>query len=72
MAQRFAEAARAHRGDPRAFGGALLTIEAIFGADLPRDPRFVGPTLDALAGLFADGAAKTLERLPPRFAKEAS
>ena len=34
-------------------------IRAIFGDDLPADPRFAKPVTDALARLFRDGASRT-------------
>lgn len=62
LAARFASAADAHRGDPAAFSGALLAIDAIFGADLPRDPRFVAPVTAWLGTLFERGAAATIDQ----------
>jgi fructuronate reductase len=38
---------------------ALMSVEAIFGADLPRDPRFVEPVTQALDSLLIRGAAAT-------------
>lgn len=42
---------------------ALLGVEAIFGRDLPEDPRFVGPLTAALDSLLARGARATLAAL---------
>jgi len=46
-----------------------LGLGAIFGTDLPADPRFTGPVTGWLAALVADGAAATVARaargLPP-------
>jgi fructuronate reductase len=39
----------------------LLSIEAIFGADLPQDPRFAAPVIKALDSLFANGVKATLQ-----------
>jgi fructuronate reductase len=64
LASRYADLAARHRDDPRGFANALLGLEAIFGRDLPAQPRFTQPVLDALSALFADGAARTLQRSP--------
>ena len=42
---------------------ALMAVEAIFGPDLPRDPRFTEPVTRALDSLIALGVARTLETL---------
>jgi fructuronate reductase len=42
---------------------ALMAVEAIFGPDLPRDPRFTVPVTRALDSLIALGVARTLETL---------
>jgi len=60
LAAQFARVAAAHRGDPAALARGLLDLAAVFGSDLPADPRFVGPVTRWLALLFADGAAKTV------------
>jgi fructuronate reductase len=69
LAADFARVAAAHHGDPAALARGLLGLTAIFGTDLPADPRFVGPVTRWLAALFADGAANTVARaakgLPP-------
>jgi fructuronate reductase len=43
-------------GDPRARVRAVLGIEAIFGADLARDPRFESALTAAYTSLLARGA----------------
>jgi fructuronate reductase len=68
IAARYAELASTHRGDPRGFGSALLGLDAIFGRDLPAQPRFTQPVLDALSALFAHGAARTVQRFPAQAA----
>ena len=40
---------------------ALMDVEAIFGTDLPRDPRFVEPVTRALEALLTKGVVRTLE-----------
>lgn len=40
---------------------ALLSVEQIFGPDLPRDPRFTGSVTKALDSLIRHGAQQTLE-----------
>jgi fructuronate reductase len=42
--------------DAEGVTAALLGIEAIFGRDLPADPRFTGPVTLALDRLTRDGA----------------
>jgi len=56
LAARFAEVA-AQAAGPEALMRGLLGIEAIFGADLPAEPRFTAPLLAALERLTRDGAA---------------
>jgi len=52
-----------HRGaNPEALVDGLLGIRAIFGSDLPADPRFTRPVRDWLASLFAAGAARTVAK----------
>lgn len=43
---------------------ALLSVEAIFGPDLPRDPRFCTAVADALGNLFQKGARQTVALQP--------
>lgn len=60
MAAEFARLAAAHRGQPEALASGLLSLHAIFGRDLPADPRFSGPVARWLAALFRNGAASTV------------
>ncbi|HEX5862826.1 MAG TPA: mannitol dehydrogenase family protein [Casimicrobiaceae bacterium] len=62
LAGEFARVAAAHRGDPPALARAFLALRAIFGDDLPADPRFSGKVASWLSALFADGAARTVAR----------
>jgi fructuronate reductase len=62
MAGEFARLAAARRGDPPALAREFLGLRAIFGADLPADPRFAGKAASWLSALFADGAARTVAR----------
>ena len=60
LAAQLAAIAGRHPDDPRALAHALLDIRAIFGDDLPRDPRFAEPVAAWLEKLFANGAARTV------------
>jgi fructuronate reductase len=62
LAGEFARIAAEHRGDPPALARAFLGLRAIFGDDLPDDPRFSGRVASWLSALFADGAARTVAR----------
>ena len=62
LAGEFGRIAAAHRGDPPALARAFLGLRAIFGDDLPADPRFSGSVASWLSALFADGAACTVAR----------
>ena len=63
---RIAERSGIHRGgDPAALVDGLLGIRAIFGDDLPADPRFAGPVSAWLKSLVAAGAARTVARATP-------
>jgi fructuronate reductase len=62
LAADFARIATTQGGDARALARGMLGLTAIFGTDLPADPRFVGPVTRWLASLYADGAAKTATR----------
>jgi fructuronate reductase len=58
---RIAAASGIHDGGaPEALARGLLGIRAIFGDDLPADPRFAGCVSACLVKLFADGAARTV------------
>jgi len=62
LAGEFARIAAAHRGDPPALARGFLSLHAIFGDDLPAEPRFAGKVASWLSALFADGAARTVAR----------
>jgi fructuronate reductase len=62
MAGEFARLAAAQRGNPPALAREFLGLRAVFGADLPADPRFAGKVAGWLSALFADGAARTVAR----------
>jgi fructuronate reductase len=44
------------RLDPDRLADGLLGLTAVFGTDLPADPRFTDPTRAALRRLYAEGA----------------
>ena len=48
--------------DAGALARALLGVEAVFGSDLPADPRFTAPVVSALKSLLQFGARETLRR----------
>jgi fructuronate reductase len=56
LAAKLAEIAAANTGNPDRLAEALFGLTAVFGEDLPRDPRFTGPVTAALKRLFAEGA----------------
>ncbi len=56
LAAGLAEIAGRTAGDPERLATALFGLTAVFGEDLPRDPRFTGPVVAALHRLFAEGA----------------
>jgi len=58
----FARIAATCRGDPTALAHGLLGLRAIFGGDLPADPRFAGRVTAWLEELFAAGAKRTVAR----------
>ena len=61
LAARFATLADAHRDDRRAFARGLLAIDAIFGDDLPREPRVHDSRRSQRSqSLFANGRARTV------------
>ena len=60
LAARFATLAAEHRGDIEGFARGLLAIDAIFGDDLPREPRFTQPAIASLGALFRNGALRTV------------
>ena len=60
LAGEFARIAAACRGDPAALAHGLLGLRAIFGEDLPADPRFAGRVTAWLEELFATGAKRAV------------
>ncbi|HEV3239058.1 MAG TPA: mannitol dehydrogenase family protein [Casimicrobiaceae bacterium] len=62
LAGEFARIAAAHRGNAAALAREYLGLRAVFGADLPANPRFAGKVAGWLAALLADGAARTVAR----------
>lgn len=63
LAQDLAAIARSAGGDPAALAKAIAGVEAVFGTDLPAEPRFVTAVGEALVGLYRDGARATLASL---------
>ena len=63
LAATFAEKAKAAGRNATALTQSLLGIEAIFGADLPREERFTQPVEKHLAALFEKGAKATADSL---------
>jgi fructuronate reductase len=66
LAADLARIASAHRGDPAALARGLFGLAAVFGTDLPNDPRFTGAVTRWLESLFALGAARTVARAAQR------
>lgn len=66
LSVRFAKLADAHRDDPAAFASGVLAVDAVFGDDLPREPRFTTPAIAWLISLFANGAARTVQQCNAR------
>ena len=49
--------------DPAAIVRALLSVEAVFGRDLPASETFVGAVTQSLGEMLRNGASKTVERI---------
>ena len=62
LAGEFARVAAAQSGDPGGLARALIGLRAVFGEDLPTDPRFVAKVTAWLTALYAEGAARTVAR----------
>jgi fructuronate reductase len=62
LSAEFARIAAGRRGDPAGLARGMLALRAVFGEDLPADPRFAGRVTAWLEELFAHGAARTLAR----------
>lgn len=60
MADRLAAIAAGAGDDPDRLADGLLGLTAVFGTDLPADPRFTGPVRAALRRLFSEGARAVL------------
>ena len=60
LASNFLKIARAAAGDSQALGRGLLGLSAIFGDDLPHDPRFREAVQGWLTKLAANGVRATL------------
>ncbi|MCG5242937.1 mannitol dehydrogenase family protein [Azospirillum doebereinerae] len=60
LAARLAEIAADAKGDPDRLADGLFGLTAVFGSDLPADPRFTGPVSAALRRLYAEGARAVL------------
>jgi len=60
LAADFGRIAAARRSDPQGLASDLLAISAVFGHDLPRQPRFVDSVTSWLQALYARGAAATV------------
>ncbi|MFN3673207.1 MAG: mannitol dehydrogenase family protein [Bosea sp. (in: a-proteobacteria)] len=65
LAATYAEHAAAAGRDAQALSQRLLGIDSIFGADLPREPRFTALVARHLAALFDKGAKATAQGLAP-------
>jgi fructuronate reductase len=62
LAAELARIAAERAGDPAGFVGAILSLRAIFGEDLPAAPRFAHSVTAWLKELFERGAARTVGR----------
>jgi len=61
MADRLKALAAGAGGDAKKLAESLFGIEAIFGADLPADPRFTSEVVRHLDSLMRNGAERTAE-----------
>jgi fructuronate reductase len=60
LAHRFAAISAEADGDPEALARGFLELGEVFGADLPREARFVAPVSSWLASLLTRGARATI------------
>lgn len=60
LGEQFRAIAQRLRGDPDALCDAFLGLRAVFGDDLPAQPRFAGGVREWLAALYREGAARTV------------
>lgn len=65
MAAELKRIADAAGPDPDRLARDLAGVRAIFGDDLPRDPRFLDPVTAALRRLYAVGARRAVEETGP-------
>ncbi|MGL4637925.1 MAG: mannitol dehydrogenase family protein [Beijerinckiaceae bacterium] len=63
MAETLAAVSQQHGHDAGQYSRALFAIEAVFGADLPADPRFTVPVTSHLEQLLALGSAAAVAKL---------
>jgi fructuronate reductase len=61
LAARFAEIAKPPGPSSENLADGFLSLEAVFGTDLPHDPRFRSAVREALASLHRDGAQATVQ-----------
>ena len=61
LAARRAELAAEAGPDADRLASALFGLTAVFGDDLPRDPRFTAAVTDALRRLYAEGARAVVQ-----------
>ncbi|ALJ39225.1 mannitol dehydrogenase family protein [Azospirillum brasilense] len=61
MSAKLAELAAQAGPDADRLASALFGLSAVFGDDLPRDPRFTGAVTDALRRLYAEGARAVVQ-----------
>jgi fructuronate reductase len=61
LAQELRQRADAAGRNSEALARSLLSIEAIFGTDLPQDPRFTAHVIKALESLFTHGVNATVQ-----------
>ena len=63
LADRLKSLADAAGPDPAGIAGALLSVEAVFGTDLPASETFRDAVTGSLADLLRKGAGKTVEKI---------
>ena len=63
LAGRLRDLADAAGPDPEGIAGALLSVEAVFGTDLPASETFRNAVMGRLADLLRTGAGKTVDKI---------
>ena len=63
LAGRLRDLADAAGPDPEGIAGALLSVEAVFGTDLPASETFRNAVTGCLADLLRTGAGKTVDKI---------